>query len=291
MSPTISIIGPGGVGGIVAGALFQADVPVEIVARPSTARVIAERGLVVNSAQFGEFTAQIPVVTEPSPGSAIIIATKAYSLPEIAEEVRAADPVEVIALCNGVAHIDQVAAMAPTAACASIRIFAERTEPGVIVQHTPQSLIVIPRVAWDGPVARALIAAGFDVVQGGTEEQVLWEKLSMLCPLALLTAGTGSTIGQALDAEPEFAENLVAEVAALAARSGAEVSAESVMSLLRSLDPDSTSSLARDVAAGQRTELAALGTQVAELAERAGLKHEYISRAADRVAARVEGRQ
>lgn len=285
----MSIIGPGGVGGIVAGALFQASIPVQVVARPSTASIIAERGLRVRSAQFGEFTAKIPAVTEPSPGSAIIIATKAYSLPEIAESVAAAKPTQVIALCNGVAHIEQVAAMDPTAACGSIRIFAERTEPGVIVQHTPQSLIVIPEAAWDGPVARSLIAAGFNVAKGGTEEQVLWEKLSMLSPLALLTAGTGSTIGQALSAESEFAEGLVAEVAALAARSGANVSAESVMSLLRSLEPDSTSSLARDVAAGNRTELAALGSQVADLAEKAGLAHDYLSAAVARVADRIEG--
>lgn len=287
MTDTIAIVGPGGVGGIIAGALFRANIPVDIVARPTTARVIAEKGLRVDSAQFGTFTAPIPVRTEPAEGSAVIIATKAYSLADIAQQVSRAHPVEVVALCNGIAHTGQVEAMADNAVSASIRIFAERTAPGVIVQHTDQSLIVIPEKAWDGPVARALIEAGFDVKKGGTQERVLWEKLSMLSPLALLTASSGEPIGRALDADPDFTRGLVAEVAELARRGGADVTAESVLRLLASLEPTSTSSLARDVAAGNSTELDALGTQVAELAESAGLSHEYLDAAVARVERRM----
>ena len=55
---TIAVLGPGGVGGLLAGALQRAAVPVTVVARESTARIIGERGLRVSSVSLGDFTAQ-----------------------------------------------------------------------------------------------------------------------------------------------------------------------------------------------------------------------------------------
>ena len=46
---TIAVLGPGGVGGLVAGALDRAGTPVTLVARESTAELIAAQGLRVSS--------------------------------------------------------------------------------------------------------------------------------------------------------------------------------------------------------------------------------------------------
>src|SRR5437763_516310 len=41
----IGVLGPGGVGGLIAGALDRSGAPVTVVARKSTAAIIGERGL------------------------------------------------------------------------------------------------------------------------------------------------------------------------------------------------------------------------------------------------------
>ena len=50
---TIAVLGPGGVGGLMAGVLARAGTDVIVVAQQSTAQTIAERGLQVRSVMFG----------------------------------------------------------------------------------------------------------------------------------------------------------------------------------------------------------------------------------------------
>src|SRR4029077_19597020 len=53
----VAILGPGGVGGLLAGALDRAGTEVIVVARSSTTGAISERGLRVDSVRLGEFVA------------------------------------------------------------------------------------------------------------------------------------------------------------------------------------------------------------------------------------------
>ncbi len=64
----IAVLGPGGVGGLIAGLLERAGTPVVVVARESTAEVISERGLRVDSVSFGEFVTH-PRAVAPSGGA------------------------------------------------------------------------------------------------------------------------------------------------------------------------------------------------------------------------------
>ena len=51
----IAVLGPGGVGGSIAGLLERAGTPVIVVAREQTAAAISARGLRIDSVGFGEF--------------------------------------------------------------------------------------------------------------------------------------------------------------------------------------------------------------------------------------------
>ena len=55
----VAVIGPGGVGGLVAAALARAGEDVRVVARAETAARIAERGIEVRSVVLGDFTAPV----------------------------------------------------------------------------------------------------------------------------------------------------------------------------------------------------------------------------------------
>jgi len=65
---TIAILGPGGVGGLLAGLLERAGTPVVVVARTSTAAVISTHGVRVDSVSFGDFVA--PPACAVPPGGA-----------------------------------------------------------------------------------------------------------------------------------------------------------------------------------------------------------------------------
>ena len=53
----VAVLGPGGVGGLIAGALDRAGNEVVVVARESTAEVIARDGVRVRSVTLGDFVA------------------------------------------------------------------------------------------------------------------------------------------------------------------------------------------------------------------------------------------
>ena len=74
----IAVLGPGGVGGLLAALLERNGEQVVVVARESTAEVISEHGLRVSSVSFGEFVAHPRALTRlEEPVDALIVATKA----------------------------------------------------------------------------------------------------------------------------------------------------------------------------------------------------------------------
>lgn len=157
----IAVLGPGGVGGLVAGALVRpsatvadeavaagdaATAPdprneVTIVARDSTAATIAERGVRVQSVLLGDFTAHPRALARLEvPVDVLIVATKAAGLREALERIDA-PPKLVLPLLNGLDHIAVLRERFGDEAvvAGTIRVEADRPEPGVVV-HTSQFL-------------------------------------------------------------------------------------------------------------------------------------------------------
>ena len=83
-----------------------------------------------------------------------------------------------------------------------------------IVQQTPG---VVNVAAGDAP--EQLVRAGIDSRAGGSEEDVLWEKLARQGPIAVLTSCAGQTIGE-LRSDPRL-RLAVEEACAVAAADGA----------------------------------------------------------------------
>ena len=77
----VAVLGPGGVGGLLAGVLDRAGTEVIVIARESTAQTIAERGLRVRSVMFGEFQARVRACARlREQADVLIVATKAAGL-------------------------------------------------------------------------------------------------------------------------------------------------------------------------------------------------------------------
>jgi 2-dehydropantoate 2-reductase len=273
---TVAVLGPGGVGGFVAGALARSGEPVTVVAREDTAADIARDGLHVDSVRLGAFTVHpAAVAVLEAPADVLVVAVKAPALEAALERVRAA-PRLVVPLLNGVEHVERLRQRfaTSTVCAASIRIAAERAAPGRIVHTSPIFRIeMAPELEPVEAFAHALRRAEVPAKVLGSEAQVLWTKLARLAALGLTTAASGRTIGE-VRAHPRWRmllQGAVDETAAVARAEGAGVEPGAVLAELASLEGAQTSSLARDVAAGCETELDAIGGAVLRAAARHGI--------------------
>ncbi|MGI8594055.1 MAG: ketopantoate reductase family protein [Solirubrobacteraceae bacterium] len=289
---TVAILGPGGVGGFLAGALDRAGVPVTVVARPATAAYVAEHGLRVRSTFLGEtFAARPPVeVSLEEPVDVLLIAVKATGLAAALGRVRV-EPGLVVPLLNGLGHREVLRErFGGSAVAGTIRVESDRPEPGVIVQSSPFLRV---EVACDDPARRPALAAlvelleraGVPGVVGLSEAQVTWSKLSRLCPLALATTAYDRPIGP-IRSTPELRADLracVEEACAVARAEGAAVEPAETMRELDAAHPDLGSSMQRDVRAGREPELDAIAWPVVRAGESHGVPTPTISRLAERI--------
>ena len=101
----------------------------------------------------------------------------------------------------------------------------------------------------------------------------MWRKLVRLNALACTTSASGWTLGE-IRADPAWAARLagaIAEGAAIARAQGAPIAAAETEAEVAGLDDTARSSLARDLAAGQPSELDAIAGAVLRAGEREGV--------------------
>ena len=167
----------------------------------------------------------------------------------------------------------------------SIRIEADRPEPGVAVHTSPFLRIDL---ASDDPaaapglqaLAEALRAAEVPVKVLDSEAQVLWGKLVRLNALACTTSAFDLLLGP-IRTTPELRAELVGAVregAAVARAEGAEVPEAEVLGELDAAHATLGSSMARDIREGRPPELDAIPGAVLRAAARHGIACPTIER-------------
>ncbi len=300
----IAVLGPGGVGGLLAGALERAGEEVIVVARESTAQVIAEDGLRVGSVTLGEFIERPRTTTKLlEPVDALIVATKAAGLQAALQRI-AVDPPVVLPLLNGLDHIALLRErFAPEAVLAgTIRVEADRPQPGVVVHTSPFLLVEMAsryesaRPQMDALVA-ALSGAGVSAradrpISPRSEAQVMWSKLVRLNALACTTTAYDKLLGE-IRSTPELRADLVGAIeescAAGQAEGAEDVNPQKALDELERAHETLGSSMQRDIAAGREPEVDAIPGSVLRAAKRHGLKCPTIERLVAMILARVEG--
>jgi 2-dehydropantoate 2-reductase len=292
----VAVLGPGGVGGLVAGALARAGTDVTVVAREGTAAAIASGGLHIESVRLGRFTVHPPAVAELEvPVDVLIVAVKAPQLDASLGRIRG-EPRLVVPLLNGFEHLAVLrerfgAARVPAGA---IRIVAQRTAPGHVAHTSANFRIELAPPDPDvSALAHVLRAAELPTAVRSSEAEVLWSKLCRLNALALTTGASGLTIGE-VRGHPRWRlllEGAVDETAAVARAEGAAIDDHVVLEDLAELSADARSSLALDVEAGGETELDAIGGAVLRAAARHGLAAPTVAELVRLVAERLRSRQ
>jgi 2-dehydropantoate 2-reductase len=292
---SIAILGPGGVGGLLAGALERAGERVTVVARESTAEAISARGLHVRSALLGDFVAHPSVLsTLEQPVDALLIATKATGLAAGLERI-SGDPALVLPLLNGLDHLDVLRTRFGSSVVAgTIRVEADRPEPGVVVHTSPFLYVEMASAdpAMRAPMERlagALERAGVPAAVRDSEAQVMWSKLVRLNALACVTSAYDKLLGE-IRVTPELYDDFKAaieEASAVARAEGADIEAEQAIAEFDLAHATLGSSMQRDIAAGRTPELDAIPGAILRAAARHDIRCPTIERLTEMIARRA----
>lgn len=271
----IAVLGPGGVGGLLAALLARQGHDVTCLAGAETTAHINAYGVQLRSERFGQVTAAVRADTRlQQTVDACLVTVKATQLEAALDRVPAdvLGTALLVPFLNGVEHVGRLRERFPTAdtVAATIRVSAVRTSPGCI-SHNDQLAAVELAFAGSAPADRfaaGLAAAGVDVRVRPDEAGMLWDKLSFLAPLALLTTYENAPVGTVRERAAESLRALVHEVAAVARAEGAPGDAASTLAFFDQVPATLSSSMQRDAVAGNPTELEAIGGAVLRAAQR-----------------------
>ncbi|OIJ62580.1 ketopantoate reductase family protein [Streptomyces mangrovisoli] len=289
---TVAVLGPGGIGGLLAALLARDGHRVVCLARKGTADILRDRGIEVRSRRFGDFTARVEADTElREPVDACLITVKQTSLDAALTRVPSAalGDALVVPLLNGIEHPAALRARygAGRVAAGVIRVESTRLEPGatgpVVIEHgSPFVEIDLapgtasrPRV---DTLAAGLSAAGAVTRVIEDETTALWAKLAFLAPFALLTTRYEAPLGEVRVRHQEELRSLVAETTAIGRADGARVDAATTLARYDAFPAEARSSMQRDAEAGRPLELDAIGGALLRAADRHGVSAPVTSR-------------
>jgi 2-dehydropantoate 2-reductase len=263
-----AVLGAGGVGGLVGGALAKAGQPVTLLVRPGRRDHYPEL-LSVESEMLGTFEAGVRVADRfDGQFDVVWITVKATAL-EAA--LRAVPPEKlgdgvVVPLLNGVDHVEQLRERygAERVLPGTIRVEAEQIGPGR-VRHLSAfgDVQVAPRPATRAraeALCEELRGAGLGCEVREDEVTMLWSKLCFLAPFALATTASGGSLG-VVRSDPGWwtrLEGCVKEACAVGVAEGAKVAPEPILAAFEGAPDGFQISMKKDVAAGRPPEVEAI---------------------------------
>jgi 2-dehydropantoate 2-reductase len=291
-----AILGAGGVGLLVGGGLAQAGQPVLLILRPETMEEYPG-GVHVESAVLGEFDVDVPASTRLDREVDVLwVTVKATQLEDalrMASPAVARDAV-VVPLLNGVDHAARLRDLyGEQVIPGAIRVESERVAPGHVVQLSAFAMTDLgpPPHLRDRAtaIAKEMSEAGLPCTVRDGEAEVLWGKLALLAPFALVTSSANRPIGLARQ-DPELRALMlqaVREVCAVAATDGVTLDPEVLIHALEHMPGDMRSSMQKDLAAGRTPELDAIAAPVL----RRGRERSIPTAATEELVRRVGGSQ
>ena len=274
-----AVLGAGGVGGLVGGALARAGHPVTLLVRPGRQDHYHDQ-LTVESAMLGTFEAPVRVTDRiDEPFDIVWITVKATALEAALEAIpkEELDGAIVVPLLNGIDHVARLRERyGPERVLpGTIRVEAEQLEPGRVRQLSSFANVEVapsfPTRERADVLSDELRAAGLSCEVQDDEATMLWSKLCFLAPFALATTASGGSIGAVRSDAGLWArlEASVKEACAVGLAEGAEVAPEPILVALEGAPDAFRSSMQKDVAAGRAPELDAIAGPIL----RGGSKH------------------
>lgn len=292
------VVGAGGIGGFIAGMLARSGTDVGVVARGPHLEAIRARGLRVESADFGSFTAAVPTredLREFGEVEYVLAAVKAHQLSEIAGQLQPyARTAQIVPLVNGVPFwyfpARNVEASDPNGTLrrlipdtnvigAVVHASGNVREPGVVEQmggaRYPLGRPDGSRDERLAELAALFTAAGFDAPVSDAIRVDVWRKLMGNVPLNPISALNRARVGTILR-DPltrALVRDVMLEVTGVAAATGVDVAidVEARMKMAEHI-ADVKTSMLQDVEARRPLELEPIVGAVVEMARDRGVR-------------------
>lgn len=263
------IVSAGSVGGYFGGRLAAAGRDVSFLVRPRRAKELAN-GLVI-SRQGAETVIPVKLLVAGKAGgefALVLLAVKAYQLAGAIEDIApyVSERSAILPVLNGMRHMDVLRSCfgAGRVLGGVARIATSLDERGRVLDQA--NFHDLSYGEWSGQASARIRAidefmrgAGFDTRLSTDIEREMWEKWAMLASLGAITCAMDGDIGQVARTAGgiEFVQALLAEVMTAIAAAWRPLSdsfKSRTLALLTDRSSSLTSSMYRDLKAGQRIE-------------------------------------
>jgi 2-dehydropantoate 2-reductase len=268
-----AVLGPGGIGALLAGFLARAGREVVLLVRPQSLQSYPGR-IQIESAVLGSFAVEVEAESQLSGEVDVLWVTPKATFLDAA--VGLAPPYQVrgaavIPLMNGIDHIARLRDRYQLVIAGAIRVESERGPDWVV--HQPSPFIRVELGSGSEEIARELRGAGIECTVREDEAELLWQKLAFLAPVALTTSALGEPIGAVRTDRRWCArlEGAQAEVVAVASAEGVVIDEVALRSLHAAVPDATQSSMQKDVAAGRQPELDAIAGPILRSGARNGV--------------------
>jgi 2-dehydropantoate 2-reductase len=276
----VAVLGPGGIGGLLAALLARRGDRVICLAPPATAAYLAEHGIELRSPTLGDAKGAVEATTRlDQPVDVVFVTVKATQLEAAAEAVppEVVGDALVVPFLNGIDHMTWLRRRYPAdqVVAGTIRIESTRVGPGLIEHASPFAVVELAaaepsRRGQVEALAARLAETGLDVTVRDDEAATLWSKLSILAPIALVTTWTAAPVGEARAQHTGELMAVAREIVTVARADGVDLDEAATLAILERVPDGMQSSMQKDAAAGRPIELDAIGGAVLRAAERAG---------------------
>jgi len=291
----ILIVGAGSTGGYFGARLVQAGRDVTFLVRPARAAALRANGLRVLS-PLGDFAVSPRIVQAGAvdePFDIVLVTVKAFGLAAAIEDFAPAvgSATMILPVLNGMKHIDDLQArFGPERVLGGVcRVSTTLDAQGRIVHLAPLHELVYGELDGDRTARiEALHAfmsdAGFDARLSTHIAQDLWDKWILLATLGGICALARGNVGEiaASSGGVDFVREFLAEAVAVAQAAGFAPRPQVVdytLGVLTAPGSSLTSSMYRDLMAGERVEADQILGDLRARALRAGLAVPLVSAA------------
>jgi len=275
----IAVIGAGGIGGFMGGALAKSGQDVSVIGRGKHLQAIRDRGLIVDSISLGKFQTKVKATDQPSDVGVVdlvLFCVKSYDTETALRSIGplVGDDTMVLSFQNGVDNEDKIAdAIGSTHVLAgAIAVESFIAEPGLIKQTSGPMRFVMGEMTGEitdraKKINTAFTDAGLKCELSNRIQEILWEKFLFICAAGGVCSVTRSTIGDVIEYEQtrELYGSVMKEVETVARAKGIKLASDIVprtlaLTVSKSMKP----SMLRDLELGKRLEIDALNGSVSK---------------------------
>lgn len=285
----VAIFGTGGVGGYFGGLLAHGGHETHFIARGAHLAAIKEHGLQIKSVN-GDFLISPALATdnphEIGPVDYVIVAVKHYQLAQASRQLKPLIGAEttVVPLLNGVdAHEILMESVDPTHLVGGLCSLVSYIEtPGIIRQPSKLIQVIVGELdRTKSDRVEALISTwkeqGADAIHTDDIFAAMWTKFVFIASFGGISALARANMGtlREIDETRHLFVDAMKEVESLARAQSIDLSPDVVdkmLALADGFETTATSSMQRDVAAGNLFELEAFSGKIVHLARKLGIQ-------------------